>query len=69
MPEYTEAGSWDKVRVEIDFNSSLTHFEYLNERDLAKVAAIFTLLYSVMMVEGAVNLSLELLAVFTFIRD
>ena len=68
MPEYTEARSWDKVRVEIDFNLSLTHFEYLNERDLAKVAAIFTL-YSVMTVEGAVNLSLELLAVFTFIRD
>ena len=30
MPEFENARSWDKIRVEIDFNSTLTAFEFIN---------------------------------------
>ena len=47
MPEYVEARSWDKIRVEIDFNSALDEFKYIHAQDLAKVATIFSVLYKV----------------------
>ena len=47
MPEYVEAQSWDKIRVEIDFNSALAEFKFIHARDLAKVATICSVLYTV----------------------
>ena len=46
VPEFEYARSWDKVRVEIDFNSALSEFECINARDLAKVASIFPVIYT-----------------------
>ena len=69
VPEFEDARSWDKVRVEIDFNSALSEIDFLNSRDLAKVASIFPVLYTVQSVDTTVQLCLELLACFTFVRD
>ena len=69
VPKFAEARSWDKVRVEIDFNSALADFDFFNARDLAKVAAVFPILYSAVPVDAAIELCLELLAACTFIRD
>ena len=69
MLEYEEAQFWDKIRVEIDFNSDLAEFEVINARDFAKVAAIFSVLYTAESVANTISLCLELLAVFTFIHD
>ena len=30
VPEFENTRSWDKIRVEIDFNSTLTAFEFIN---------------------------------------
>ena len=47
VPEFENACSWDKVRVEIDFNSALAEFEFINSHDLAKVATILHAIYAV----------------------
>ena len=69
VPEHSEAKTWDLLRIEIDFNTALKHVELLNYRDLAKVAAIFPVIYKGNSVSEAVDACLELLAAFTFVRD
>ena len=69
MPEHSEAKTWDLLRIEIDFNTALKQVELLNYKDLAKVAAIFPIIYKGNSVSEAVDACLELLAAFTFMRD
>ena len=69
MPEHSEAKTWDLLRIEIDFNTALKHVELLNYRDLAKVAAIFPVIYKGYSMSEAVDACLELLAAFTFVGD
>ena len=69
IPEFEDACSWDNIRVEIDFNSALAEFEFINSHDLAKVSSIFPVVYTVQSVYYTIQLCLELLACFTFIRD
>ena len=69
MPEPSDAKTWDLLRIEIDFNTALEHIYLLNYRDLAKVAAIFPVIYKGNNVSVAVDACLELLAAFTFARD
>ena len=69
MPEPSEAKTWDLLRIEIDFNTALKHVDQLNYQDLAKVAAIFPVIYKGNNISVAVDACLELLAAFTFARD
>ena len=68
VPEHSEAKMWDLLCIEIDFNTTLKHVKLLNYRDLAKVAAIFPVIYKGNSVSGAVDACLELLATFAFVR-
>ena len=69
VPEHSEAKIWDLLHIEIDFNTALNHVELLNYRDLAKVTAMFPVIYKGNSVSEAVDACLELLAAFNFVRD
>ena len=48
---------------------ALANSALLNARNLAKVAAIFPVFYAVTSTKETINVCLELLAAFTFIRE
>ena len=60
---------FDSLHLKIGFVSDFANFKWLNARDVAKVVVIFLIVLATATVTDASQLSLKLLAAFTFVRD